>query len=246
MTTQANAGTHGESKPSFQEQVDAAVVAIKYDDKQKKHILPDNLPEEVRVAAMAEKRRRDAQATLTREQQRNATLEAEKAELLKLTTADVKLELTAEEQSELDDLKFSDPEAWRVRLNQLETEARTKRTNAVTEKLTQVSTSVSSATEHERRKQLLTEYNAQNPEYALDDDVIANDIPPRLTKRLETGVVTFEEFLSEVHEYRTKRKIVADVELQDDPNLGKVAGGDKPSAQAAKEGLSSSYKSELY
>lgn len=246
MTTPANAGTHGESKPSFQEQVDSAVAAIKFDDKQGKHILPDGLEEPVRVAAMAEKRRRDSQAALTREQQKNAALEAEKAELLELTTTSAPLELTAEEQAELDDLKFSDPEAWRVKLNKLETEAKKKKRTVVDEKLKQVSTSVSSATEKERRKQLLEDYNTSNPEYALDDDVIANDIPPRLTRKLENGEFTFEEFLSAANSYLKKGKVVADEKTMKDPNLGKVAGGSTPDVKAAQAGLNESYKEETY
>lgn len=246
MSTPDNkSATHSE-QPSFQEQVNAAVAGIKYDEKTQKHILPDNLSEEIKVAAMAEKRRRDGQAALTREQQRVAALEAEKAALLELTTGTIQLSLTAEEQAELDDLKFSDPEAWRVKMNSLETEARTKKVNAVNEQLKQVSTNVSSAAELNRRKQLLEDYNTANPQYALDDEVIANDIPPRITKKLETGKITFEEFLQEANDYLKKGKVVADEETLDQPNLGKVAGGATPSADAANKGLSSSYKSELY
>mgnify|MGYP001765318333 CR=1 FL=1 len=245
MSKPGEAATHS-AQPSFQEQVNAAVSGIKYDEKTQKHVLPDNLTEEVKVAAMAEKRRRDAQATLTREQQRIAALEAEKAELLKLATGSTKLELTAEEQAELDDLKFSDPEAWRVKVNDLEKAALKKTETLVNEKLKQVSTSVSSATEHERRKQLLDEYNETNPEYALNDDVIANDIPPRITKKLENGQFTFEEFLAAASNYLKKGKVIAEEKTLEQPNLGRVAGGSEPSAQAAKEGLKESYSTETY
>lgn len=241
-----NAGVTHSEKPSFSEQVEAAVSNIKYDEATKKHVLPDGLSEEVKYAAMAEKRRRDTQASYTREQQRSATLEAEKQELLKLNNESIRVELTAEEQSELDDLKFADPEAWRVKMNSLETEHRKKKEGIVNERLKSVSESTGKATELERRKQLLEAHNAANPEHALDDDVIANDIPPRITKKLETGEYSFEEFLPAAHKYLTTGKVVADVKTGKQPDLGKVGGGSEPSAQAANEGLKKSYEKEIY
>lgn len=243
MSNQNNGAAH--SEPTFQEKVDAAVSAIKYDETTKKHILPEGLDEPTRVAAMAEKRRRDTQASLTREQQRSAALEAEKAEALKMVEESIRVELTAEEQAELDDLKFSDPEAWRVKMNSLEMETRKKKDEATKTRLKQVSETVGNATELERRKQLLDAHNAANPEYVLNDDVIANDIPPRILKKLENGG-TFEEFLSAAHKYLTTGKVVADAKTDNQPDLGKLGGGSEPSAQAATKGLSESYGNEIY
>lgn len=216
-------------------------------DEKGKYIIPDELTPAERVAVLAERRRRDTQSGYTQAMKQTKALEAEKAALLKKVSAKVELELTAEQAEELEELKFSDPEAWRVKMNQYESAASKKQRDAIDEELKQVSATTLDTEELERRKQVLVEFNQAHPDLVLNDDVIANDIPPRIVKRLETGAVTFEAFLQECVDYLTAGKVVGQEKLPGkQPNLGKVGGGTKPDDNAVKEDIIMSYANEIY
>lgn len=75
-----------------------------------------------------EKRFKDTQAFATKIAQEKADKERELAELkaelsVLKTTAKPSLTIDEQVQSELEDLKYSDPDAWRIRINELETAA---------------------------------------------------------------------------------------------------------------------------
>jgi hypothetical protein len=222
------------SPDTFENKVTAALKASARNEEGKLEF-PENTPEEVVFAATSEQRRRDTQAEFTRSKQTQAALEAEKAELLKQVSSDVKLELSPEAVDELDNLKFSDPEAWRHKMNTYETEARTKRTNEINERLQTVSADGTKTAELERRVQVLQEFSVANPGLVIDDDVIANDLPPRITNKLQNNEVTFEDFLREASEYLKAGKVVGSPEKTlNQPNLSKAGGGSNPSDDAVK------------
>lgn len=203
--------------------------------------------EEVVYAATTEQRRRDTQAEYTKTKQNNAALKAEKDELMTQLDSDVKLDLTLDQEEELDELKFSDPDKWRSKMNFYETEAQAKHTKQVDERLKEVSAKGTETAELERRKQVLQDFQAANPGLALDDDVIANDVPPRISKRLQENEVTFEEFLQEVHNYLKTGKVVNKTdETMGQPNLSKAGGSDTPSDEAVEHESVKTYDTEVY
>lgn len=230
---------------SFADLVNKAVNEAKTDEKGNL-VLPDGLSEEVKYAATLEKRRRDTQASYTKISQKVKALEAEKSALLSKATGSFELELTTEQEAELEDLKFSDPEAWRKKMNTLETEARNKRTKEIDEELKKVSSSSLEIEELERRKQVLSDFLEANEGFELDDDIIANDIPPRISKKLEVGQITFEEFLQECHDYLKTGKVIKQDKVLSGPNLSKVGGGNSPDKNAVKEDIITSYAKETY
>ena len=233
-------------EPTFADLVNDAVSKMTKNDKGVWE-LPEEIDDEaVRFAAMSEKRYRDTQSGFTKVSQENKALKAEKSVLRKKATGDVKLELTAEQAEELEDLKFSDPEAWRKRMNTLENEARAKQEQELEDEVKKVSTSTLETEELERRKGVLSEFLADHEGFELNDDIIANDIPPRITKKLENGTITFEEFLQESYEHLNKGKVIADEEAPNMPNLSKVGGGDRPDKNAMKEDAVRSYSKEVY
>ena len=63
-------------------------------------------------------------------------------------------------------------------------------------------------------------------ELKITDDVIQNDIPPRITKQLEQGKINFGEFLNQCGEYMSKGRVVAPPsdKAPDNPNLNKTPG----------------------
>ncbi len=233
------------SSPSFVDRVNEAVEGMKKDAKGS-WTLPEDTPEEIRFAAIAERRRRDTQAEYTRISQENKALKAEKSVLLTKALSTAKLELTAEQEEELEDLKFSDPEAWRKKMNVLEAEALNKRKTEVDEEVKKVSTSSLEAEEVERRKQVLTEFLEEHEGFELDDDIIANDIPPRITKKLESGAISFEQFLEECYNYTKTGKVVKQDRAPTDLGLGKAGGGGRPDNHAVQEDIIRSYSKETF
>lgn len=188
----------------------------------------------------AEKRRRDTQAAYTRGQQELKMLKAEREALEKQIGT---LNLTVKQDEELEDLKFKDPDAWRQRINELEQEAVAARQQVIS----QATAEARAQAELERRAQVLQEFNAEHPELQITDEVIANDIPPRITNKLERGEVTFEEFLEEAKSYLdTPKKVVGGETPPSEPDLGKVGGRDTASSQAVSEDIVASYQNEVY
>ena len=230
---------------SFADKVNDAVKAITINDKGE-YQLPDDLPDDVKFAATAEKRRRDTQADLSRGRQEANALKAEKAALLKKLTHETPVVLSADQQEELEELKFSDPDAWRKKLNEYETTARNKRIAEIDEELKQVSAGTLETEELERRKEVLELFKAENEGFDINDDILANDIPPRISKKLETGKISFEQFLVECRDYLKTGKVIKQDDTMDQPNLSKVGGSGKPDQNALKEDIVLSYKNETY
>ena len=181
-----------------------------------------------------EKRYRDTQAEFTRKAQEAAALKAK----LKVyeETAKPTMHIPSDKQQELEDLKYSDPEAWRAEMNKLE-EAYKADLNK------KIEATANELTELERRELVLKDFYASHPGFVLDDQ----DIPPRISNKLAKGEITFEQFLSETYEFLHKpRKIATGDKPLNQPNLSKVGGGDTPDANAIKLDAVTSYKSEIY
>lgn len=206
-------------------------------------VLPADLKvsEEVLYAAKLEKRRRDTQSALSKTSQQLAAEETMRKELEKRVAAQVKITMSNEEAEELESLKYDDPEAWRQRMNQLEQKA----TTSVQEELSNISTQASQQAELNRRAQVLHEFNLA-AQVAITDEVLANDIPPRIVNKLEKGTITFEEFLTEAHDYLVTPKKVGSPKLSAQPNLGSAGGSSDASDAAKAVHAQASYKNTIF
>ncbi len=193
-------------------------------------------------AAMSERRRRDTQGEFSRNQQAMKALQTENEQLTAGWAGDVASVLTSEQRTELDTLKHEDPDAWRQKLNQYESDNRT----SFSEKTNGIKAQVQQETELESRTRLLEAHNAANPDFALTDDVIENDLPPRFTKQLERGEISFDEFLSKSAEYLGKPKVVKGTEVPGDVSLSKAPGSSSPEDAAIDGAVQESYKDEIY
>ena len=106
---------------------------------------------------IAEQRRRDTQASYTKGQQKLKELEAQQKAMEEFIPQVAKVELTSEQLAELDDLRFTDPDAYFNKRLQMETQAKAKLESAhkqLKEKATQTAQEEYSA---EARKQMETE-----------------------------------------------------------------------------------------
>lgn len=235
-----------DSQEVFDEKVTTALKEAKNNSEGKLEF-PEDTPKEVVHAAKSEQRRRHTQAEYTKSKQAQAVLEAEKTELLKQVGGIPKLELTPVQKEELEGLKFSSPDSWRDKLNNYETEAHTKHTNEVNKRLQEVSVNGTKTAELERRQQVLQDFEAANQGFVINDDVIANDVPPRITKRLEDGVITFEDFLKESYNYIKASKVISiGGNTLNQPDLGQAGGSDTPSEDAVRHESQKSYLTEVY
>lgn len=231
------------SQASFADKVNAAVAAATVDDKGNL-VLPADLPEEVAYAATLEKRRRDTQSSYTRTQQELARTKAE-AELLAQGWEDqFARTLPAADQAALEELKASDPDAWRAKLNELEVQRRTE----FGTKRQELSVKAQGETEMEYRQRALQEFAEANPTITINDDVVQNDIPPRITNKLKEGKIDFGQFLEECKTYLTKGKVVKPTQEQPNPapNLTALGGGDHPDPTKVKLASTAQYKDEIF
>jgi hypothetical protein len=250
MSNPGDAATQGKTEDkkstvTFAEQVNTALKNVTTDEKGSL-VFPEDVSDEVKFAAISEKRYRDTQAAYTRTAQKTKALEAENSVLLQKATSKVDLKLTEAQTEELETLKFEDPEAWRRKMNSYEAEAREKYRSELTAEVKNVSSSSLEKDELKRREQVLAEFMEQNEGFKLDDDMIKNDIPPRITKKLDSGDITFEEFLEQCHEYVNTGKVIAQEKVPNNPNLSKIGGRGSPDKHAVKEDMITSYNKETF
>ena len=235
-----------ENNVSFEVKINKIAEGLSRDEKGK-YVVPEDLNDAEKFAVLAERRRRDTQAEYTKTSQKVKMLEAEKATLLKKVTEETPLKLTDVQAEELEDLKFSDPEAYRKKMNAYERVYLEERTSAINEELKQVSTSSLVQEELERRKEILADFTRDKPDFVINDDVISNDIPPRITKRMETGEISFEDFLNECYNYLKTGKVVRQENVPANQlNLSKVGGGSQPDDNAVKEDIHIKYKKTIF
>lgn len=198
--------------------------------------------DELKYAVVSEKRRRDMQSVLGKTQHELALSNKEREALKTRLTERVQINMSAEEQEEMQELKFSDPDKWRERMNTYEQRAKEELEN----ELGEVKTTVTKETELERRQRVLDEFNAANPDLQITDEVIAYDVPPRITKKLEDGTISFDEFLGEVKDYLSRGKVIKKEKTLDQPNLNDLGGSDKAEEDAIQKDITTSYAKEIY
>jgi len=188
-----------------------------------------------------EKRYKDTQGAFTKSQQELKAMKARNKILEELTVP--KVELDEATKTELEKLKFSDPEAWRNRLNTLETEAHTAHRATLNEAENQVN----KQTELEARDAIFATFQASHPDLNITDDVIKYDVPPRITAKLESGEIGFEQYLSDVAEYLGAPKVIGDGnKVNGQPNLADVGGDNTPTKDAVKKDIVKDYKNIVF
>jgi len=206
--------------------------------------LPENVEadEGVLFAATLEKRRRDTESALGRTRQKLKTEEGLRTKLEQRVTSQVQLNLTPEQAEELDDLRVNDVDSWRVRMNELEEEAKA----SIREELGQDRSSVSQEAELERRETVLKSFNEEHSDAPITDEVLVNDIPPRISKKLADGKISFEDFLQEAYAFLKAPKKIKSTTVNTDPSLSDVGGGVNPDPAAVETQDKTDYKHVVF
>ncbi len=242
-TTKSEVDEGTKQPETFADNVEAAIKSVTTDKDSGKQVFADGLSEEVIYAANAEMRRRETQGSFTKSQQDLRQKEAELKTVKTFSRPIPKVVLTEEQREELDDLKISNPDAWRVKMNAFENEAILKADKEHKENMDEALT----ANELERRKDIFETFQKNNPNVVINDDVIKNDVPPRYKQRLEAGEITFEQFLDNVKTYLSQGKIIQKDNLeQGQPNLSDVGGGAEPGKKSIELDDVAQYEAEVY
>ena len=203
----------------------------------------EKTPEELLAESI--QRQKETQAAYTKSRQEIAALKAEKEKLMEAAQKALAPTLSEEQQAELEELKYSDVEKWRERMNELERN-HTAQAAANLETLTSETRGAAEAQfELSRRQQVLKDFN-DSAAVPITDELLANEVPPRITKKLENGEITFEDFLIEVSEYVGAAKVVANEATLNQPNLSTVPGGITPTDIKPEKSLASLYSNDIY
>lgn len=147
------------------------------------------------------------------------------------------LNLSSIQQDELDDLRVSDPDKWRRKLNLYETEARKTLAKEMVKAADEDGLSLEDSVEEEVRVALLAEYNKKHPEAPITDKVIADRVPPGLVRKLAEGKITFAAFIKKVSKYVGPKAKATNTKIKPRPNLSTVGGRateTKPAKKATK------------
>ena len=214
---------------------------------------PDAIPENTASADVnweqkakeAEDRRKETQSSYTKGQQKLKAIEAENAKLLEQMAQMTKPSLSEEDKTRLDSLKYEDPDKWRNEVNRLEAQSKQEHNTKLAELTGEARKNAEVQFELDRRQQVLKEFNDSN-NININEEFINNEVPPRITKKLANGELSFEEFLTEVNTYVNTDKVVANPSTINQPNMGNMGGGNTPKDMKPEKSLSEKYTKAIY
>lgn len=236
MSTPDNTDTQT-TEQSYEERVNALVGEMQTEGWQ----APEDLDQALLYAANAEKRRRDTQSQYTKSQQQLKAAETRANKLAEKLEGAIMESLPLKQQTRLEELKATDPDMWKAELEKLEASAK----GALAKELDDINKAATQVSEEERRLAVLSEFQEANPD--ITPEMIDEDVPPRITKKLAEGKITFEQFLEESAKFLRAGKVIdRGEEAPGFVDLGKAAGGSRPGENDQDKAATDSYAKEVY
>ncbi len=187
-----------------------------------KFVYPEGTEPWAKVAIANEKKFRDNQTVLQKEQQTIQSLTAENEALL--ARLETQVTITPEQTAELEELKHTDVGAYYDKRSEFEASASSQHEEFKTETRNQSALSVEVA----RREAVLDQFNTDR-ELKITDELVKSDVPPKYMAELEAGTVTFEQFLTNVASFIDAPKTANPTKPTQVKDLTEVAGGTNPS-----------------
>lgn len=176
-----------------------------------------------------EKRYKDTQAAYTRSQQEG---KAKDAVIAKLQEQIAKTPVfTQQQQDELSELRDTDVDAYAMRLQEFTQEHQKRVAKEIEQFTSQAAESVQEEVKAQSLKQAVEMFNQSHPDKVISEDNLANDVPPRLTKQLEEGSVSYEEFVDKASKFINHEYATANPETMNQPNLNDQPGSNTPSSE---------------
>jgi len=235
-----NANNASNSNPDINELVSEHVNNL--DDKGKLQ-LPDDMPDWQKHVIRGEKRTRDAQAELSRSQSQLRESQAVNGVLMETagTMVPEDFQLNDAELANLNELKKNDPDTYRLEVNALEAKAKEAQATKLKEMTTKAAEDATIAHTSKNRVTVLAEFRDANPTLSITDDVLVNDVPPRLLAGVNSGEYSYAEYLGKVKAYLGAGKTVPSNE-GDAHNIHKMNGSKTPGKAASNKAGNQDYK----
>jgi len=205
------------------------------DDKGKLQ-LPDDMPDWQKHVVRTEKRARDAQSELSKTQSKLRESTAVNGVLMETASTMVPddFQLNDDELARLNQLKANDPDKYRLAVNELEAKAKDAQATKLSELTTKAAEDATTAHRTKNRVTVLAEFRNANPDLLITDDVLVNDVPPRLLAGVTAGDYSYAEYLDKVKDYLGTGKQVPSKEGEEH-NIHKMNGSQTPGKSAAEK-----------
>ncbi len=192
-------------------------------------ILPEDIPTELRELVLTEKKFRDTQSGYTKSRQEVAELRAQNEALMAQVGS---TNISPADAQTLETLKYEDPDKYFVERTRMETEARQRGQQQVQTTLDTAKKTAQEAymqDELVRRNKVLADFTS-NTGFNLTEDIINNDVPPRIQEKLKNGM-EFGAWLYEVKTYLDMPKVIENETITNVTDIGK--GGSASEADTA-------------
>ena len=226
---------------TFADQVNTTVASMTK-VKGKWKIPDDTVSEELKTAAISERRFRDTQSAFHDSRKKVKALESINDKITTHMIENATAHLTIAQHEELDELKLQNPDAWREKLNEHEAGAK-KILQSKVQEFTKESKEVS---ESELRLIQLEEFRDKSG-LNITDEVIENELPPKYLRELKSGKLTFQDFLVQAGEFLTKGGAIKDSDSNptNPTNLTRLPGTSYPSSKARAGDILQTYKNAI-
>ncbi len=182
-----------------------------------------------------EKRRRGSQAAVTREQN--------KASRFELELAQVKEKIPQmETRAPIDEsLKYSDPDEY------IRQSLEAKRSDPYEEVFDAASQYAQQTVGEQSVARVIEDYNQANPKTPLTEQMLDNDIPPRMLQELASGHVTPQDFLARAGAMLYgSGDSNGNQDIPVTPDLGNVGGTTTPTDDGSNDAMAANYAKAVF
>lgn len=245
-------GQNTNSNPSDQEDVVALALEGYKADENGKVVIPENTPVFVATALKVEQRRRNANSAYSKSEAERLKLKSEN-EALRAGMADVAKPagFSAVQQEELDELKFSDVDAYYERRQAFEKANKGAASEVVADAITAAGRTAEvnynqqvAKGRDEAVNDMLTRHNVENPETPISKEMLELDIPPALMNRYTSGELGGPGFLKEVSKFLYADRVVGGKhDVGNEPDFSGATGSSSASDKAKEQTFEEAYAS---
>lgn len=208
-------------------------------DESGKYIIPTDASKEMKVALNAEARRRETQADYTKKNQENKKLKSMN-ELLHKAFEDNFLN-TSKIPDDIIQLKEEDPDAYIKYI--VEHKEKTKQ-DFIT-KSEELKSKAETESKNYELEVIVDAYNKENQDAIINDEVVKNDLPPRLLNDLNNGDIDIHEFLSKAKKILKKHSKIKTNQTENSPTMHKSSSA-YTSTDDIKNEASKEYRNYIF